>query len=161
MERVLGRYGKGFVKAALGESYYEKGEDNYKVMSLLACAQMEAEQGGTVEITFAAVGVRVRLALFQGDMQAAKELLDAFEQSVRESRTVQLLPNMQALRCRLALYDRDMDSVERWLKTAPVEDKEFCSLERYRCLTKVRCYLANGEYLMAQSLLEKLRYYTE
>ncbi len=154
-------YGKGLVKAALGESYYEKGEDNYKVMTLLACAQMEAEQGGMMEIAFAVVGVRVRLCLSQGDTQAARELLAAFEQSVRENKAVQLLPNIRALWCRIALYEGDMDAAERWLKTAPLEDMEFCSLERYRYLTKVRCYLAKGEYLMAQALLEKLRYYAE
>ena len=44
---------------------------------------------------------------------------------------------------------------------APDENREFCILERYRYLTKVRCYLSRGEYLMAQSLLEKLRYYAE
>nr|WP_243149399.1 LuxR C-terminal-related transcriptional regulator [Colidextribacter sp. OB.20] len=161
VERVLGSYGKGLVKAALGESYYEKGEDNYKVMSLLTRAQVEAGQGGTMEIAFAAVGVRVRLALLQGDSPAARELLASFEQSVRENRAVQLLPNIQALRCRLALYEGDMDMVERWMKTAPDEDREFCSLERYRYLTKVRCYLANGAYTKAQALLEKLRYYAE
>ena len=161
VERVLGSYGKGLVKAALGESYYEKGGDNYEVMSLLTRAQVEAGQGGTMEIAFAAVGVRVRLALLQGDSPAARELLASFEQSVRENRAVQLLPNIQALRCRLALYEGDMDMVERWMKTAPDEDREFCSLERYRYLTKVRCYLANGEYTKAQALLEKLRYYAE
>ena len=57
-----------------------------------------------------------------------------------------LLPNIQALRCQLALYECDMDMVERWMKSAPDEDREFCLLERYRYLTKVRCYLANGEY---------------
>lgn len=161
VERVLGRYGKGMVKAALGESYYEKGEDNYKVLALLSRAQMETEQGGTMEIAFAAVGVRARLALFQGDIQAARELLASFEQSAKENRAPQLLPNIQAFRCRLALYEGDMDTVERWMKTAPDEDVEFCSLERYRYLTKVRCYLANGEYTKAQALLEKLRYYAE
>ena len=161
VERVLGSYGKGLVKAALGESYYEKGGDNYEVMSLLTRAQVEAGQGGTMEIAFAAVGVRVRLALLQGDSPAARELLASFEQSVRENRAVQLLPNIQALRCRLALYEGDMDMVERWMKTAPDEDREFCSLERYRYLTKVRCYLANGAYTKAQALLEKLRYYAE
>ena len=161
VERVLGRYGKGLVKAALGESYYEKGEDNYKVMTLLTRAQMETEQNGMLEIAFAAIGIRVRLAVLQGDIPSAKELLDAFEQSVRENKAVQLLPNIQALRCRLALYEGDMESVDRWLKTAPAEDKEFCVLERYRYLTKVRCYLAKGEYLAAQALLEKLRYYAE
>ena len=161
VERVLGSYGKGLVKAALGESYYEKGEDNYEVMSLLTRAQVEAGQGGTMEIAFAAVGVRVRLALLPGDSPAARELLASFEQSVRANRAVQLLPNIQALRCRLALYEGDMDMVERWMKTAPDEDREFCSLERYRYLTKVRCYLANGAYTKAQALLEKLRYYAE
>ena len=161
VERVLGRYGKGLVKAALGESYYEKGEDNYKVMTLLTRAQMETEQNGMLEIAFAAIGIRVRLAVLQGDIPSAKELLDAFEQSVRENKAVQLLPNIQALRCHLALYEGDMESVDRWLKTAPAEDKEFCVLERYRYLTKVRCYLAKGEYLAAQALLEKLRYYAE
>lgn len=34
-------------------------------------------------------------------------------------------------------------------------------MERYRYLTKVRCYLAKGEYMKAQALLEKLRYYAE
>ena len=160
VERVLGRFGKGLVKAALGESYYEKGGDSYKVMTLLARAQMETERGGTMEIAFAAVGTGVRLSLLQGDIQAARDLLASFESSVRENRTAQLLPNIQALRCRLALYEGDLDTAEQWLKTAP-GDLEFCSLERYRYLTKVRCYLADGEYLKAQALLEKLRYYAE
>ena len=54
-----------------------------------------------------------------------------------------------------------MDAVERWMENAPDENREFFSIERYRYLTKVRCYLAAGEYLTAQALLEKLRYYAE
>lgn len=160
-ERVLGRYGKGFVKAALGESYYEKGEDNYKVMALLTRAQMETEKGGTLEIAFAAVGIRVRLSVIQGDLLGARELLASFEQAVKEARAVQLLPNIHALRCRLALYEGDMDAADQWLKAAPEEDREFCVLERYRYLTKVRVYLARGDNLTALALLEKLRYYAE
>ena len=161
VERILGRYGKGLVKAALGESYYEKGEDPYQVMTLLTRAQMETEQGGMPEIAFAAVGIRIRLSLLQGDIQAAGELLTSFERSVRENQALQLLPNIQALRCRLALYEGDINGADQWMEAAPDENKEFCSLERYRYLTKVRCYLAKGEYLTAQALLEKLRYYAE
>ncbi len=161
VERLLGRYGKGLVKAALGESYYEKGGDAYQVMTLLTRAQMETERGGMQEIAFAAIGVRVRLSLVQGDIQAAEELLDSFEQAVTENKNIQLLPNIQALRCRLALYKGDLEAAERWLRAAPDENKEFFSIERYRYLTKVRCYLARGEYLTAQALLEKLRYYAE
>lgn len=161
VERVLGRYGQGLVKAALGESQYEKGGDDYTVMTLLTRAQMETEQGGTMEIAFAAVGVRIRLAMLKGERQAARELLASFEQAAREKRAFQLLPNIQALKCRMELWEGNLDAAERWMKTAPDEDVEFCSLERYRYLTKVRCYLANGEYMKAQALLEKLRYYAE
>ena len=161
VERVLGRYGKGLVKVALGESFYEKGEDAYEVLTLLARAKMEAEGGGMIEIAFAAVGLQVRLDTLQGEIQTAAEVLASFEKGVREQGAVQLLPNIGALKCRLALYQGDKEAVSEWMAQAPDEDREFCIMERYRYLTKVRCYLSLGEYLKAQALLEKLRYYTE
>ena len=161
VERVLGRYGKGLVKAALGESLYEKGEDAYEVLTLLARAKMEAESGGMAEIAFAAVGLQVRLNTMKGQIQTAGEVLASFEKGVREQGAVQLMPNIGALKCRLALYQGDREAVLAWLGQAPDEDREFCILERYRYLTKVRCYLSIGEYLKAQTLLEKLRYYAE
>ena len=161
VERVLGRYGKGLVKAALGESLYEKGEDTYEVLTLLARAKMEAEGGGTAELAFAAVGLQVRLDTLQGQIQTAGEVLASFEKSVIEQGAAQLLPNIAALRCRLALYRGDREAVLAWMGQAPDEDREFCILERYRYLTKVRCFLSLGEYLKAQALLEKLRYYAE
>ena len=81
VERVLGRYGKGLVKAALGESFYEKGEDAYEVLTLLARAKMEAEGGGMIEIAFAAVGLQVRLDTLQGEIQTAAEVLASFERA--------------------------------------------------------------------------------
>ena len=161
VERVLGRYGKGLVKAALGESLYEKGEDAYEILTLLARAKLETESGGMMEIAFAAVGLQVRLDTLQGEIQTAAEVLSSFEKSVREQGALQLLPNIAALKCRLALYKGDREATLAWMGQAPDEDREFCILERYRYLTKVRCYLSLGEYLKAQALLEKLRYYAE
>lgn len=161
VERVLGRYGKGLVKVALGESLYEKGEDTYEILTLLTSAKMEAEGGGMMEIAFAAVGLQVRLDTLQGEIQTAAEVLASFEKGVREQGAAQLLPNIGALQCRLALYRGDREAVQVWMASAPDEDREFCILERYRYLTKVRCYLSLGEYLRAQALLEKLRYYAE
>lgn len=161
VERVLGSYGRGFVKAALAESLYEKGEDTYEVMTLLARARMEMEGVGMMEMQFAAVGIQVRLDMFHGELQTAKTVLGSFEKKVTEQGVTKLLPNIAALRCRLALRDADTELAGRWMDTAPDEEKEFYVLERYRYLTKVRCYLAEGEYLRAQMLLEKLRYYAE
>lgn len=161
VEKVLGRYGKGLVKTALGESLYEKGEDTYEVLTLLTRGQMEAESGGMLEIVFAAVGIQVRLNILYGEMQTAKAILNSFEAKVSEEMATQLLPNINALRCRLALREGDGEAVKKWLDEAPDENREFCILERYRYLTKVRCYLFTGEYFKAEALLEKLRYYAE
>lgn len=161
VERVLGRYGKGLTKIALGESLFEKGENTFEVLTLLSRGQVETECGGTLEVAFSAVGQRVRLMVLQGDLTNAVAILDSFQSAVEEQRVTQLLPNIQAMRCRLALYHGDMDAVRAWLTQAPDEDKEFITMERYRYLTKVRCYLAQGENLKALALLEKLGEYAE
>ena len=161
VERVLGSYGKGLTKIALGESLYEKGADSFEVLTLLSRGQVETECGGRLEIAFSAVGQRVRMMILQGDLKNAGTILSSFQAAVEEQRVAQLLPNIQAVRCRLALYSGDMAAAEAWLKAAPDEDKEFITMERYRYLTKVRCYLALGENLKALALLEKLGEYAE
>lgn len=161
VERVLGRYGRGLVKAALGESLYEKGNSDYEVLTLLTRARIEAEGGGMPEIAFAAVGIQVRLNAFHGEIQTAKAVLASFEEAVREQGACQLLPNIAALKCRLNLLGGGKKAVEEWMEQAPDENRDFCILERYRYLTKVRCYLSVGEFGKAWALLEKLRYYAE
>ena len=61
----------------------------------------------------------------------------------------------------MALYSGDMDAVGQWMKTAPDESGMFIALERYRYLTKIRCYIAYENYDRAYALIETLRYYAE
>lgn len=161
VERVLGSYGKGLTKIALGESLYEKGADAFEVLTLLSRGQVETECGGRLEIAFSAVGQRVRLMILQGDLKNAGTILSSFQAAVEEQRTMQLIPNIQAMRCRIALYAGDIETVNQWLSTAPDEDKEFITMERYRYFTKARCYLTLGENLKALALLEKLSEYAK
>ncbi len=161
VERVLGSYGKGLTKIALGESLYEKGADSFEVLTLLSRGQVETECGGRLEIAFSAVGQRVRLMVLQGDLRNAGAILSSFQAAVEEQRTMQLIPNIQAMRCRIALYAGDIETVNQWLSTAPDEDKEFITMERYRYFTKARCYLTLGENLKALALLEKLSEYAK
>ena len=159
LERMLGKTAQGLIHAALGESAYEKGMDSLKVLTLLTSAQMESEADGKPEITFVAVGLQVRLNLLTGYDNRAWALLDCMESKLREKNACRMLPNLQALRCRIALYRGDMDWVDNWMETAPNEDLEFCTLERYRYLVKVRVYIAKGMLMEAIALIERLRYY--
>lgn len=158
---VLGRYGKGLVNIALAESQYEKGGDTYEILSLLGKGSLEAEAGGKLEMEFASIGVQVRLNLFHGNDEAATNILDSFEKKVEENHAVEIRKSIAALRCRIALYNSDTKAVKQWIGESPEENKEFFIMERYRYLTKVRCYLFLGETMAALVLLEKLSMYAE
>lgn len=161
VERLMGRMGAGLVACAMGESSFEKGADHYTVLAYLTRSQSESESCGTIEMTFVAIGLQVRLALSAGNTVHAIHLLDGFEKRVRAEAAVRLLPNLLAIRCRVALLEGDIQAVQQWMQDAPDETAEFNTMERYRYLTKVRCYLALGKAHEALSMLERLLVYAQ
>ena len=160
MELILGRYGKAVVNLGLAESFFEKGRDNYEVMALAERGRIQAEVAGHLEQYFVAVGILAQLSLFNGYVQDGIDLLDGFEKKAREEAPY-LLPNIRAMRCRIDLYrGRTMEILE-WQKEAPDESEEFCTMEQFRYLTKVRVYLYNGKTEQAIGLLHRLLFYAE
>lgn len=156
VERLMGKGGVGLVDMALGESAYEKGEDHYTVLSHLTSSQSDSESRGELEMTFASVGVQARMSVTRGNLTHALKLLDGIEQRARKEHAHRILLNIDALRCRVHMINNDMESVRRWMEQAPDETQEFCTLERYRYMTKVRAYLASGCNLEALSLAERM-----
>lgn len=157
---VLGKYGKGLVNLALAESFFEKGEDDYEVVSLAGRGRMQAESGGKVEQIFVSVGILVRLSILKNRMEDAVDMLESFWQTA-EQKAPKLLPNIDAMLVRLGLYTNRIDEAYQWMEEAPNEDIEFNAMERYRYLTKIRVYLAIGRKEKALLLLEKMRFYAE
>jgi len=155
---VLGKYGKGLVATALAESGFEKGVDAYEIVSLAEKGRMQAEAGGKTELVFVAVSILVWLSVLNGRADDAQDILEGFRQSVEQG-APQLLPNLCALRCRIDLYQGKISRVLDWIDTAPDENRDFCSLERLRYLTKIRCYIQFGKYDRAYGLLQKMAYY--
>jgi len=159
-EFVLGKYGKGLVATALAESGFEKGADTYEIVSLAEKGRMQAQAGGKTELVFAAVGILVWLSVLKGRADDAQDILEGFRQSVEEE-APQLLPNLRALQCRVELYQGKIPRILNWLDTAPDENKDFCTLERLRYLTKIRCYIQFGKYDRAYGLLQEMAYFAQ
>ena len=159
VERLLGKGGVGLVDMALGESCYEKGGDQYTVLSHLTSSQSDSESRGELEMTFASVGIQARMSVIRGNVSHAMKLLDGIEQRARKEHAQRILLNIDALRCRIYMINNDTENINRWMERAPDETQEFCTLERFRYLTKVRAYLACGCNLEALSLLERLTVY--
>lgn len=157
---VLGKYGKGLVPLALAESFLEKGADGYEVMRLSQKGRMEAESGGKTEQSFVAVGILVWLAILDGNAAYAMEQLETFRKQA-EKDAPNVRKNLDAFCCRIRLYQNDYEGISGWMEEAPDELKEFFVMERFRYLTKLRVYLAWGQYERACVLGEKLLYYAE
>lgn len=160
LELALGSFGKGMANIALAESYFEKGHDSYEVSSLANKGRLQAESGGKKELIFVAVAILAQLSMLNNHLEDALESLDSFRRSAAET-APQLLSSIDTFRLQLLLYSGKTGDIADWLTQAPDEDREFCSLERYRYSVKVRAYLATGKKGKALSLLQRLTLYAQ
>lgn len=160
VELALGQFGKGLVNLALAECIFESGGDNYEVSTLANKGRMQAESGGKLEMVFVSVGVLTRLSLINNYLEDALESLKSFRVSAQKD-APWLLGCINALRARCLLYAGRSAELEEWMKEAPDEDKEFCTLERYRYMTKARVYLAQGRREKALRLLQRVELFAQ
>lgn len=161
VEFVLGRYGKGLVNLALSESYLEKGEDSYEIVTLANKGRMQAEIAGIYEQCFVGDSIRGWLHILNGKREDAQDLMRSFYKMAEGEKVEKLLPNVEAMLVRYALYDGDVAWAKRWMEQAPDEEVEFIVFDRFIYLTKVRVYLQCGKNEQAYNLLQKLQYYAE
>ena len=160
LELALGSFGKGMVNLALAESYFEKAHDSYEVSSLASKGRLQAESGGKQELVFVAVGILTQLSILNNRMEDALECLDSFRRGAAAD-APQLLASIDTLKTRFLLYSGLTGDISDWLAQAPDEDREFCTLERFRYITKVRVYLAMGRKEKALRLLQRLVLYAQ
>lgn len=160
LELVLGKSGKGLVNIALAESGFEKDTmTDYELQTRLSTGYMMAEAGGTIEMCFVSIGVLIRYHVSKGQIDVAKNQLDSFLTKVEREQAHQLLENVKAMSVWLALLQGNVAAAQNWLPETRNEISEFCTMNRYQFLQKLRCYLALERYQEAIILAEKLQFY--
>ena len=162
VEALLGRYGKGLVNIALAESGFERGDMSpYEVITRLSNGYAAANHGGRIEICFAAEGVMARQHIAEGQLPTARRQFETFREKAEEAGARQLFPNMDAFGAWLALYSGDLDVARGWLETAPDEQADFCIMDRFRYMVKLRCLIADDRLADAMRLASYLTHYFE
>ena len=159
VEMVLGRFGVGLGEIALTESLLEKGEDVSGWFLTLTALQEDLRARGTPEMEFVLTALLVRTLLAAGSIGKARDLLLQFRAEIVERRITRLLPNIDAMRCRLSLMD-ESTFASVWFSDLAPNEGTFYGMERYRYLTKVRCYIKHREYHAALLLLGWMLNYT-
>lgn len=158
---VLGRHGAGLVELGLAESFLEKGESDYEVITLISKGQMLAETKGSLEQSFVAIGLMAKIHIQNGHPEDAKAVLLEFRERAKEKGAEKLVVSADNELCQIHLYTNELWEVMEWMKTAPKENQEFYTMYRYQYLTKIRVYIAQQKWELAQLLLEKMLFYAK
>jgi len=158
---VLGRLGAGLPDVALAESRYEKGEDISNAFLALTSCRMEIQRRGAPEMEFVLTALLAKCQCDRGNGRQAIQDLTAFRARMADGGQRQLLPNMDALLCRIDLLTAG-EYAHKWFVEEAPDENDFFIMERYRYLTKAKCYLQRGDYLTALTLLgHLLDYFTQ
>jgi len=152
---VLGRLGVGMPDIALAESRYEKGEDISDTFLTLSSRRMEIQRKGAPEIEFVLTALLARCQCDRGNSEQAAQDLNAFRTRMAGSGQKQLLPNIDAMLCQVDLLGGG-EYAHKWFTEQSPDENDFFIMERYRYLTKARCYLQRGDCLTALALLGRL-----
>ena len=111
-----------------------------------------------LEQVFVGTGILAWLSVLKNDADGALTSLVAFRDRAEEE-APNLISNIDAFICRIKLYQGE--DVSDWMKQAPDENVEFCTMERFRYLTKVRVYISLGKLEAAYCLLQQILHYAE
>jgi len=173
LRKALGEQGRGIEQEFLAERSLELGNANAETLQRLVQVDREALRCQSPELALAALATRCRLYMQSGAQASIGALLRSFEENylnfetnaeaegARQESKEKILRrvrlNFEALRCRAALYENDRETLCLWMQKAPDEHGKFSSLERYRYVTKIRCYIAEENYVAALDLIERLK----
>lgn len=119
---------------------------------------MEADSVGRLELVFVGLGILAWMSILKKDAESAESVLMSFRERAQKENP-NLLPNIDAFLCRVHLYEGK--DISDWLEKAPDEHKEFCMMDRFQYLTKVRVYLQMEKYGAAYGLLQQILFYAE
>jgi LuxR family maltose regulon positive regulatory protein len=108
-----------------------------------------ADAARNIEMCFAATGIMVKCHLVSGQLPTAQGLVSSFRAKAERENATQLMDDLAAFEAWLSLYSGDGSQSDAYLLTAPDEKQEFCTLDRYRIITKIRCLIAKGELTRA------------
>lgn len=160
LEAILGKNGVGLINIALAESGLEKGTmDSYEIMTRLNNGYHTSDVSGNIEMCFVATGLMIKEHLLQGQPIQAASIYDIYAQKAVSENANHLLPNLQTLHMWMGLLEGDVQEAKQWLETAPNDMLEFCILDRYQYIYKVRALLALDKKEEALALVERIHIY--
>lgn len=137
------------------ETLYQM-NDCYNSLILVIGTIPHLKEKEHLRILFAALTLQMYNMIMNGQSSAAS-MMEDLKKQLHHAELDEYLPNIDALEAWAAMYDGDYATVTRWMRDgAPDENKNFCMLNLFRYMIKLRAYIATERYMAVTALASKL-----
>lgn len=110
-----------------------------------------------LRLLFVALTLQTYIMVMNGQTRSTVPMMDALRRQMLATGMDEWLPNLDALDAFAAMYDGDYARISRWMNDdAPDEYADFCMLDLFRYMIKLRVYLIQRKHLAFFSLASKL-----
>ena len=144
-------------KLAQAEALYWRDERFESLMQVVGTLPILSNNEEDVSLLFPALFLQVNILVMNGQTESVVPAVAALRAQLHKTGREELLPNVDALEAHAALYDSDYARVAAWMRSgAPDEIGDFCLLDLYRYLVKLRVYIVQQKHLAFTALAARL-----
>ena len=109
-------------------------------------------------LLFAALYLQTKILLASGKATNVAGYIKNIRRFMKDAGKLEFSNNIDAAEVYSSLYEGNLELVDRWLEGgAPDEFSQFCMLDLYRYMVKIRCYIVSEKFMAVQALVERLR----
>ena len=160
VELALGRGGSGMADIAIGECLLESSLDGDYGEAWKKVGVGLSRAADDIEMQCAATGIQARIAMAQGDISGASDMLKNRLATLPETASKRLRQNLECAYLTYELMRGKTSDALAWLTaSAPDETGEFVILDRYRYMLKLRLYIITDKWLKTKVLVSRLADY--
>ena len=109
-------------------------------------------------LLFAAQYLQAKVLLASGKSANVSSYIKNIRRFAKKEGALEFSNNINAAEAYSFLYEGNHAAIAGWMGSdAPDEMTDFCMLDLYRYMVKIRCYIVLGKLMAVQALAEKLR----
>ena len=153
---MYGEQAENIYKVAYAESLYYQ-DKCYEALVIVVGLIPFLKEKHQIRLLFVALTLEIYIMVQNGQTPSSVPMMDNLRKQIKEVGLEEYLSNVNVLDAWAAMYDGDYKRVASWMKEeAPDEYGEFCMLDLFGYMIKMRAYIIQGKYLAVTALATKL-----
>lgn len=140
----------------LAEALYQR-DQCYDALVLVVSKIPFLKEKQDMRVLFAALTLEIFMLVSNGQASSTVPLMENLRKQIVSNELEEYIPNINALDAWASMYDGDYVRLVKWMREeSPDEYGNFCMLDLFRYMIKMRAYIIQGKYMLVTVLANKL-----